>query len=166
MVNKVIVYVYPAVSITHGLQHKVLVGDTVPHSGIGVAVDDAGNCHFLVLVVVQVRLQSLETPLSCYCAVIHYIVGTSVYDHWAVVQRLSVILEEIDCLADVTTNMHVLEISGCFPSDILGVNVARHRVSYQNYFVLNLLRLFGDPLRTFSRFHFLLPLLFPIVCIC
>ena len=56
MVNKVIVYVYPVVSITHGLQYGVLVSDTVPHPGIGVAVDNAGNGYFLVLVVVQVYL--------------------------------------------------------------------------------------------------------------
>ena len=166
MINIIIVYIYPVVSVTHGLQHKVLVSDTFPHPGIGVAVDTTRNVHFPVLKVVQVRLQSLKTSLSCYCAVIDYIVGTSVYDHWAVVDRLCVILEEINCLADITTNMHVLDLSGRLPCDIISVYVARHRVSDQSDFVFNLLGMVGDPLGALVRFPSLMPLLLPIACSC
>ena len=85
-------------------------------------MDNTRNGHFPVLVVVQVRLQSLKTSLHCCCAVIDYTVGTSAYDHWAV-------LEEINCPADFDTNMHVLDISGCLSSDIIGVYVVRHQIS-------------------------------------
>ena len=54
------------------------------------------------------------------------------------------------CLTGITINMHVLDINGCFFSDIIGVYIVRRQVRDQSDFALNPFCLFRDQLRTFA----------------